>query len=152
MPSGKDKHWKLIPLDLKFTILDPKCVQVRSIPLNSTQTLEDPRKKSVSIPAAPKIYFRWPDPVLQQTESNQSEYFEHKSPTYSWHTPCGDPYSISCGTSDNDKLLPKQDEEPQPDSDLEEGEIPESAYGKTAIIPGPMVKRLRAKWNNNNQI
>ena len=151
MSRGKDKHWKLIPLDLNNTILN-QCVQVRNIPLISTQTLEDPRKRSVSIPAAPKIYFRWPEPVLQLTESNQSEYFEHKSPTYSWHTPFGDPYSINCGTNDNDKLLPEQNEEPQPDSELEEGKIPESAYGKTAKIPGPMVKRLRAKWNNNNQI
>ena len=88
----------------------------------------------------------------QITESNQSEYFEHKSPTYSWHTPCENPYSISCGLSDNDKLLSKtQDEKPQPESDLEEREIPESACSKAARIPGPMVRRLRAKeWKNNN--
>ena len=54
MSRGKNIHWKLIPLDLNnSTILDPKCDQVRKIPLYSAQTLEDPRKKSVSFPAAP---------------------------------------------------------------------------------------------------
>ena len=155
MSKGKNKiQWRLIPLDLE----NPrtlKCDEVRVIPLNSSKPLVDPRNKPVSIPSAPKIYFCWPKGVPQKaSETNRNEYFELKSPTYPWHTPSSDQQSINCDLSQDDKLLSKtQDVKPQPESDLEEGEIPASECINDSRIPGPMVKRYKSNgWLNNKKI
>ena len=63
--AANSLQWKLIPIDLenekKLKTSEPK-----TIPLNSSQPLLDPRSQPLQVPNAPHIYFNWPATVNQQ--------------------------------------------------------------------------------------